>query len=886
MRLFKAALVLSFIFQIEQSRAQGLQDYEYRGNTDPVSHSISNNFRFNGYTNYWHDIYSTWIRYGNLFKMTVPDVPLTIAQAKVDIASDMGIPGLSLQEGFLNGLWSEPYALLEQPSLKQIAEYSTKGNILALVNPASDVGKILEEKLPEDPLMKALSSHQFDAVDYTPVKAFILEKGPKKIFVISSVSLDLKRRIVNLIEDASRMVTQYDLHRGWFGAETLLKSVTCTPGHPLEVIGRGLSEGNTWFNFSGYMDFLAQEELKIWIEKVDLPIAVDVGFNPIYGCRDYEGLQVQSMFTPESWINYANEKGGYVFRQVFDTLADPLHYDGYIAGEGNKEHIDSEDVPFITHTGSLYAGAVPCMVLLIDKGKGINNSLVWDAILSRREVAVMANGKMMGPALYRNSLQLLLLDRVYLEEYYGDRISLEAVVTDGYQLKVNIKNHYPAPVTGVLEIVLPPELKMVSSFQGQISLPAGSERDVHIALQPLPSAMDNANPVAVHFSWNSHKKSTLTMLDLPPAISLHKLMYGHSPKVAFPVTVHNFSDKPAFPVRLEVTDPKNPKKVLFASTQSCEAARGTFVDMVFDLDVPAGNYQVKVLAMGMESTGQLGVGRAAGRVRLYELDLNSDGVNEYRLENDSVQVTLLATGARVIEYIVKSKNDNILFKLWPEKAKDDKRAFRKRGYYPYGGFEDFLGQGSMETHKVYDVQILKKEGDYVRVKMMADYFGNRLEKIFTLYGNSPLLEVQFALTFKNPEANVLGPQPILEIGDQHWAEDVFIIPEEDGMHEYRMMPERYYGRIFSLKEGWNAGYDTSEDITFVGAFPVTEPLFLHMWMNHPVNNDAHYYYAEFQPWTPIYQKSTMYFSYYIWGAGGPWQNGVKALRDRNLITTK
>ena len=131
----------------------------------------------------------------------------------------------------------------------------------------------------------------------------------------------------------------------------------------------------------------------------------------------------------------------------------------------------------------------------------------------------------------------------------------------------------------------------------------------------------------------------------------------------------------------------------------------------------------------------------------------------------------------------------------------------------------------METHKVYDAEILKKEGDYVRVKMTADYYGNKIEKIFTLYGNSPLLEVQFALTFRNPEANVIGPQPILELGARHWTEDVFTIPEKDGIHEYRMKPEKYYGRAFFMKEGWNAGYDTEQDITFVGAFPVTEPSF-------------------------------------------------------------
>jgi len=420
----------------------------------------------------------------------------------------------------------------------------------------------------------------------------------------------------------------------------------------------------------------------------------------------------------------------------------------------------------------------------------------------------------------------------------------------------------------------------------QVNLPSNTSKTLHYDIKPLSSAMNETNPIAVHYTWGTNKKSTMTMLDLPRTISVQQLLYGHTPKVTYPVTIHNFTDKSTFPVKVEVLDKNNPKKVVYSNSKSCIAETGTFKNISFDLEVPAGSYNVKVSALGVENLSQLGVGTATGAPYLYEVDLNSDGIMEYKMENDSVRVTLLATGARVIEYIVKSRNDNVLFKLWPDKASDDKRPFRKRGYYPYGGFEDFLGQGSMETHKVYDVEILKKEGDYVRLKMSADYYGNKLEKIFTLYGNSPLLEIQFALTFKNHEANVIGPQPILHLGAQHGTEDVFTVPEKDGLHEYRMKPEKYYGRLFFLKEGWNAGYDTKENITFVGAYPVTEPLFLHMWMNHPSNGDAHYYYAEFQPWVPIYQKSTMYFSYYIWGAGGPWQNGVKALRERNLITER
>ncbi|GAH83499.1 unnamed protein product, partial [marine sediment metagenome] len=210
----------------------------------------------------------------------------------------------------------------------------------------------------------------------------------------------------------------------------------------------------------------------------------------------------------------------------------------------------------------------------------------------------------------------------------------------------------------------------------------------------------------------------------------------------------------------------------YKTTRICSANPGKFQDLSFNLEVSHGHYNVKVSALGVENVSQLGVGKPEGKPYVYEDDLNNDGINEYRMENDSVQVTLLATGARVIEYIVKKRNDNVLFKLWPKQAVDHKSPFRRRRFYPYGGFEDFLGQASMETHKVYNAEIVKKEGDYVRVRMTADYYGNKLEKTFTLYGNSPLLEVRFALTFSNPEANVIGPQPILELGKTHGIEDV------------------------------------------------------------------------------------------------------------------
>ena len=867
--------------------AQQLNGYLYNPSFQPQQHAVVNKVQFNGYTNHWQDDYKKWVRYGNLFKMSLPDVSSTIVQSKIDIAEELHVPGLWMQEGFMDGLLASDYTTLENPSATQTDQAIAQGNALIFIDSAYSVAENLNKTFPGDTAWgEKLKSHQYNAKNFEKINAYYLEKGNKIILVVSGRSKTSTNRLKALIANTISIVQQYDLHKGWFGAETLLKSVTCTPGHPLEVIGKGMNEGNDWFVFDGYMDFLMKDELEGWIKKSGASIVTDVGFSPIYGCSDYEGLQVQDMGGREAWIKYAQKKSGYVFRPVYAPQSDAFHYDGYIAGAGNKEQIDNENIPFISTTGPLIGDALSSMILFVKKGETFTRDKMWEAILQRRAVAVLEEGKMMGPAGFRNALQMLLLDRVFPEEYFADRIDLQAN-TEGYTLQITISNRYDHAVSGTLDIGLPPGLTGDQADPvSDIALPANSTRTIVVPLKPTAAAMDKTNPITLQYKWNNQTKRTLAILDLPPAISVNRLLYGHAPVVQYPVTVHNFSSEASFPVQVQVFEKGKTGKAVFSATQKITTAPGTWQQIVFDLKLPAGDYDVKTSALNVAYTSQLGVGKKEGRAYAYELDLNSDGIKEYRLENDSVQVTLLATGARVIEYIVKSRKDNVLFKLWPEKPEDDKRPFRKYGFYPYGGFEDFLGQASMETHQVYDAKLVKKEGDYVRVTMTADYYGNRLQKTFTLYGNSPLLEVRFALNFINPEANVIGPQPILELGKAHGTEDVFIAPDKDSMLHVRMRPEEYFGRVINLKEGWNAGYDTKEDIGFVGAYPVTQPLFLHMWMNHPSNGESHYYYTEFQPWVPIIQKTTMYFTYYLWGAGGPWEESVKALRKRNLITER
>jgi hypothetical protein len=864
---------------------QNLDDFEYYGTHDSVSYLVNDDIQFNGYTNYWHNTYHKWIRTGNLFKMAVENVEHNIMQSKVDIADEMGLTGLIMQEGLLNRLMSETYRILDQPTRPELESILENENVLVFINPLSSLGKELTSGLSNrDVWPEKLKSHQYGARDLKRMDAYFLQKGDKNLFVVSSTDDSSRDKFKQLLASTEKIIQHYDLHKGWFGAYSLLKSVTITPGHPLEIIGKGMNEGNTWFVFDGYMDFLAQDELKEWMHEIKLPVVADVGYSRLYGCEDYEGLQVQRMYTKDTWFDFARRKNGYVFRPVYSPSDDPYHYDGYIAREGNKEQIDRENVPFILKTGELEDDALSCMVLFLDKGVSLTRESMWEAILDRREVGILEKGKMVGPAVFRNALQMLLLDRVWLEEYFGDRIDLETRV-EGYELKVRVTNTYPDEISGSLELTLPDQLNVEDLISREFRLPARSHKIFSYKIQPEVSAMGRTNPIAVHCRWDDKTKSTIAMLDLPPSISVHQVFYDHAPKFSFPVTIHNFTKETSFPVQVEIIDKEDAQKVISVSEQTCTAKHGSFQDLLFELEAPPGGYNVRVTALGQEYVSQLGVGKAEGSVSVNEVDLDGDGINEFQMENDSVQITLLTAGARVIEYIVKSRNDNVFAKIWPDKAVDEKRPFRKRGYYPYGGFEDFLGQASMETHWVYDAEIVKKEGDYVRVKMWADYFGNRLEKTFTLYGNTPLLEVRFALTFKDPYANVLGPQPILELGERHWTEDVYTLPTVDGMVEIRMMPERSWGQVFYLSEGWNAGYETRDDVAFVGAFPVSQPLFLHMFLNHPRNRDSHYYYAEFQPWLPIIQKSTMYFTYYLWGAGGPWENGVKDLREKNLITT-
>lgn len=877
-------LALSSILVYGCSKSTSLQNFQKNAPEQIENNLRITDFTFNGYTTHWQDHYNRQIRYSNLIRFDIPDIPRTILQAKINIAEDIGLPGLKMQEGFLQSLLAHSYRSMENPTISELEKALMKDDVLVYVNSESKIGQQLNSQKATDIFPVNVQAHQYGDYAIPDVQAYMMADGERQLWVISTPTDESRSAIQSLILNVSQITDQYDLHKGWFGVQTLLKSVTATPGHPIDVIGKGLNEGCSWFVFDGYMEFLARHEITDWVDQARIPVVTDVGFFPVYGCTDYDNLQVQTMFTPEKWLEFAQDHGCYIFRRAYDDHADSmdLSYDGYRATPGNKEQIDTENVPFVLPTGNLLSGTIPSMVLFVKKGSQFDKDLMWDAIMDRRAVGIAEEGLMMGPESFRQVLGMLILDRRYLEKYFKDDILLEAHM-ENYTLRLRIKNTTDKPISGNTILNLPPGLTTISSLQEKIYIPAEQQLILKIPLQPQPPAMDHSNAVGITFQWEEDQKSTSTLLNLPPVITAAPVAYGQPTGLVFPVTIHNYSPTPTIPVTVEVFPDGKSGNPVWIKTKTLTIPKGSYKTMNLDMKLEPGNYNIQTTALNTTFETQIGIREDTGEPSLKRKDLDQDGVDEFILENDSVRVTLLTTGARVIDYTIKSKKDNILFKLWPRKPIDDRRPFRKRGFYPFGGFEDFLGQPSIETHKVYDAEVLSTSQHQVTVRMTAQYFGGNIQKTFTLYGNSPLLEVGFAVTMDHPELNVLGPQPIVELGSVHGPEDVFIIPETEGNKEYRMMPERYFGRIAYLREGWNAGWDSEENIAFAGAFPVDLPLFLHMWMNHPSNRDAHHYYAEFQPWIPIPPHSTLHFNYYIWGNSGSWQSSVDALRSRNLI---
>src|SRR5690606_4551779 len=103
-------------------------------------------------------------------------------------------------------------------------------NVLLITTPNSELGLKMEEiSAPEFKWTKDLQSYQYNDPGLETIKAFYLVNGERQLFVISSNSVELSYKLIKLFDQTREVLAEYRLEKGWFGAATLLKSVTCTP---------------------------------------------------------------------------------------------------------------------------------------------------------------------------------------------------------------------------------------------------------------------------------------------------------------------------------------------------------------------------------------------------------------------------------------------------------------------------------------------------------------------------------------------------------------------------------------------------------------------------------------------------------------------------------
>ena len=848
-----------------------------------------NDIAWSGYTNWWNSDYSQQWRCGSLSKVRVPDAAKILEQRRIDMATELGIPFLQMQEGFLLGLLGEEYGILDKPTEKDLNAALGKNKAVLVFAPRdSELGVKLDAKAPE--YKYKAPSYQLHGGVMDPLKAFIIKKGNKHIYAAVGKPADLAI-LKDVLAQTQELVDNYDMKRGWFGVHTDIRTVTCSAMTPIETMALGMNEGNSWFVFSGEYERFIKPELERWISESGSGVEAAVGTHSLYDCRDWEGFQEQLL--KDNQYEYArerDERGGYLFRPIQDwgdyagTGIDI--YDGYFASAGNAEIVDTCSVPFVINNGNVINGAPNPMVLFTPKGEPFSREAMWAAIMDRREVAIesaLEEFTVMGDARFRRPVQLMIAERAYIENYFGDQVGITARV-EGTTLKVALQNFGRKAVSGAFSISLPPTASLAGSIPERLRIRPGATKEITVDLTLTPEAMGRRSAVTVGFDWGASSKKVMAEMDMPPAVSTHRLLYGTAAGCKFPVSVYNFTNDKKVDVKVSVV---SGDAVAFEAERTLQLAKAAADTVCFDLHLPAGSYTVTSSAMGTTATTQLGIGdEAKEAVKLWKEDVNGDGIDEVYMENSKVRVMLLAIGARIMEYTDKESGDNVLFKNWPNEPYDPERPYRKRNFWPFGGFEDFLGQASVETHEVYDTEVVCDGGEYAEVRMKADYYGNTIEKIFTLYGDTPLLGIRFALDMVNPEFNMLGPQPILEVGKAHDPQDKIIVPEKEGPSDYHVDMADYWGKFLFPVEGWNVDYDPVEDIFFAGAFPVDQPYTVHMWHNHPRNRDTRFYYCELQPWTELFRGNTTYFSYYMWAGSGNWEAGIESLRSRNLITKK
>ncbi|GMV94732.1 MAG: hypothetical protein AMXMBFR82_45100 [Candidatus Hydrogenedentota bacterium] len=871
------ALVVALLGLLLSAPIASAQEYSPVERSAP--HAVAGDIRefpflFDGYAGHWSRDEWSWTSARGLFVQSNPTARAAVWAMEEDLGSQLLLEELRIERGFIQKLAAQAFTVANADSLEDL----TTGN---------DAGTKLVALLDRSPLAQELLKQLSPEHQFRRNRAFMTRYGEQNLFVLCCPTQEELDQLKSDIETTVALVRDYDLHRGIAGVRTNHLTITTGYQHnPFFLISLFRELGCTWVMTSGYNDWMLGEPVREALQEVDVPFVWVSGQyvtgGTLYGMDRYPDVQDN---TVEQCLDWAEDRGGYFFANLAAANDDNKNrYSGYIvSGTGDQDRIAELAAPFISQTGDINRSAPVSMVVLLEKGAALTQDSLIQGILERRAVAVYPGGAVVGPVELRRAMQILLLEGATLESRFPGPLSLHAQIGNG-ALHIAVENlteqdvnvtlsHHPSAGVSIRE----------GNGPAPFDLKAKERRVLSVPIELLPESSDRNSLIQVIAESDAGQTRALAHITVPPIVNAHPLLFDTPGAIDYPISVWNPGATTPIPVRLAVIRRDNSERVLeLERTLACEPwneSRDTF-----PLDLETGDYRVEVAALGVTATGLVSIRTPEGTASTRLEDLNGDGVDEIIMENEHVRVAVLRTGGRVIEYTLKDSGENVFFKLWPEKPPMHGKVGGVRQFYPFGGLEEFIGYPYIGGHTEFRYEILQAEGDKARVRIWANIHGSEISKIYTLYGGGPVLEARYAFSNMTPSLNVIGINPLFELGKSTGPEDRYYFPEDE-LVETRPELERYYGRATFPREGWTAGYDTEEDVALVIAYPVDNAIYLHLWNNHPDNTPTPYYYTELQPWIELDHGTTTYFSYYVLGDTGSWEALRDTFADYGLVTT-
>ncbi len=865
-------LILSTSVSFSQDTKKSFSDYTFTQQASIINgvHSLSNDFQ--GYTSHWDRFSWTWHSYNGVFIVSQPSVESEIWKLEMDIGNQLLLDELWIQDGFVTHLANRTLPILKSPSHDEINTHLPNTDIVIIGLDQNPLINELIQKIPQD-------------LQFRRNRAFYVQSDQRTIFVIASHTLAEVERLTHHIENAKFIIEKYNLSKGLAGVHSNYLLITPgLPHNPFNLINKTMQISCSWIMVSGYNDWLIPDKINPSLNEINFPFTFlpgqYVNGGVMYGMRQYPNIQNN---TVEECLDWKEEKKGYYFSNLNNIKINPnKRFDGYVVTDPTDQvRIDSLDMPIITNAGTISQTVPPAMILFHNKNIEPTEKNIWQAILNKKAVAVFANGHLLGPKELVDPLKILMLEKQFLREQFVNQITLQASLNKK-ELNITLRNKSAKPVSGTLEFQVAPDITIgENSGPLSITLAPFELKTLKFSLNCTPAACGRDLPVGILFESPERQVRALTHFEVPFPVEMHPLIFDQPGMIHYPVTLYNYSDRDPT-VELKIYS-KQKNEIIYEDQKTIPVSKWEKVIAGFDFSLEEGEYNVYVSTLGVKKKSKISIKSQTGSVKVSEDDFNGDGIPEIIIENSYIKVTLLLFGGRVIEYIVKNRDENLLFKLWPKKPPWAGTPRGVRAFYPWGGLEEFTGYPYIGGHIVFKYEILEASGTRGRVRLWANIHGSKIEKIISLYGDSELLEVRYAMNDIVPGITVIGINPLIEIGPSTGPEDVYYFPAEK-LEERRPETGRYYGDMFFLKEGWVAGYDTEMDISLIVGYPVNDAMFMHLWNNHPNNTPTPYYYTELQPWLIIKPETTTYFSYYLFGQNGDWKTALEKFKQLGLVT--